>query len=125
SSVGLSVIRGRLPGWITLGVPANVFRLLSRLPWIMPVRPATPAVLDRPLGVAAITFPNLSVTHMTVVPPCQGPVMVGGFVGFMLYGSPGRSSRDASFGSISLRRISVYSLESNSCIGTLVKFGSP
>src|SRR6266480_2852281 len=74
----------------------------------MPVCPATPAVLDRPLGVAAITFPNLSVTHITVVPPCQGPVIVGGLVGFMLYGSPGRSSRDAFFGSISWRRILVY-----------------
>ena len=31
-----------------------------------------------------MTFPNLSVTHMTVVPPCHGPVMVGGFVGFIL-----------------------------------------
>ena len=74
----------------------------------MPVCPATPAVLDRPLGVAAITFPNLSVTHITVVPPCQGPVIVGGLVGFMLYGSPGRSSRDAFFGSISARRMLVY-----------------
>src|SRR5262249_61712916 len=91
SKVGLNVIRGRLPASITSGVPGKVFRLLRRLPWMMPVRPATPAVLDRPLGVAAMTLPNLSVTHMTVVPPYQGPVMFGGFVGFMLYGSPGRN----------------------------------
>src|SRR6185312_652677 len=119
------VMRGRLPGWMTFGVPGNVFRLLSRLPLMMPVRPATPAVLDRPLGVAAMTFPNLSVTHITVVPPCHGPVMVGGLVGFMLYGSPGRSSSDAFFGSISARRMLVYRSESNCCIGTFVKFGSP
>src|SRR6202021_3559620 len=105
-------MRGRLPGSMTLGLPANVFRLLSRLPWIMPVRPATPAVLERPLGVAAITFPNLSVTHITVVPPCQGPVIVGGLVGFMLYGSPGRSSKDAFFGSINSPRLFFYFSES-------------
>ena len=41
---GLSVIRGLFPASMTLGVPANVFKLLSRAPWIIPVRPATPAV---------------------------------------------------------------------------------
>ena len=67
---------------------------------MIPVFPATPAVLERPLGVAAIMFPHRSTTHILVVPPCVGNTGIGVFVAFMLSGSPGRTSSEAFFMSI-------------------------
>ena len=69
TSVGVSVTRGRLPGAMTFGWPSQVLKLVRRAPWMIPVCPATPAVLDSPLGVAVTTLPQWSVTHMVVVPP--------------------------------------------------------
>src|ERR1035437_3370220 len=110
-SVGDSVTRGRFPGSIALAVPWRVLRLVRRVPCMMPVSPATPAMLSSPLGVAAITLPQRSVTHIMVLPRRESEREVGCFTGFMLYGSPGRIYRDAFFMSINGRRMRVYRSE--------------
>ena len=63
--MGVSVIRGRLPGAMQLGWPSQVLKLCSRVPSQIPVSPAwTPL---QPLGVATTTFPQRSAVAQVVV----------------------------------------------------------
>ena len=65
TSVGESVMRGRLPGAMQFGCPGQVLKLCKRLPNQMPVLPTSSPL--QPLGVAAITLPWPSATRHVVV----------------------------------------------------------
>src|SRR5277367_1409221 len=112
TSVGLSVTRGRLPGFNSLGWPAVITKDCNRLVKGMPVSPAMTDGSHAPLGVAENALPQRSTTFTQVV-SLTGPNAAG------LLGNgaceptaPGRCSREACLGSISLRRSAAYSLES-------------
>src|SRR6185503_12378396 len=67
TSVGVSVIRGRLPGATTLGLFGSVSADCKRCPISTPVLPATTAGNQAPLGVALNMLPSLSITFTQVV----------------------------------------------------------
>src|SRR5207253_5398106 len=67
TSVGVKVMRGRLPGATTLGLLASVNADCRRWPIKTPVSPATTAGSHAPLGVALNMLPSLSITLTQVV----------------------------------------------------------
>src|SRR6266550_3763766 len=67
TSVGVRVMRGRLPGATTFGLFGSVKADCKRWPIRTPVSPATTAGNHAPLGVALKRLPSLSITFTQVV----------------------------------------------------------
>src|SRR6266702_3375123 len=97
--VGVSVMRGRLPGATTFGLFGSVRADCRRWPIKTPVSPATTAGNHAPLGVALNMLPSLSITLTQVVSfafrisgngSALYEIVADASKGFMFAGSPGR-----------------------------------
>src|SRR5262249_39937350 len=125
-------MRGRLPGFNSLGWPGVSRKLCIRDEIGMPVSPAINEGSQAPDGVAEKRLPLASITLTQVVSLAR---MASGISyelmlikppsDFLLTGSPGRCSLEADFGSINARRMLAYSFDNSSAPGTFTKRGSP
>ena len=133
--MGVSVVRGRLPGSSELGSPSVSQNICARVPRQNP-RPGTTAApcSQPPLGVAETRLPWRSATSRWQVSPARpsvgsfvappAPEASGGMTGSRPSGAPGRSSSEAR-SPTSARRSSAYPALSSASSGTSAKSGSP
>src|SRR5262245_51862786 len=107
-------MRGRLPGFNSLGRPGVSREVCVVAEHGMRVSPAMNLGSHAPLGVAEKTFPAASITLTQVVSFARSAsgtsyelTLIICARDFLLTGSPGRCSVEADFGSISERRNSA------------------